>query len=130
MRPGDTIEYLADVSSPPNQKGIRGQTKVIDRDIPLWTANFLLRGGMIRPFDPASPLQLEEEETEKGPDESAEVPGPDSETKTKGKSAAADKKERSTSNNGQGKTIEGSGKAGDHGPAKSDPKGKARNRRD
>ena len=68
LRPGETIEYLADVSSPPDQKGIRGQTKIIDRDIPMWTARFLLRAGKIRPYDPASPLQLEEEkpkETEK-----------------------------------------------------------------
>jgi len=82
LRPGDTIEYLDDVSSPPNQKGIRGQTKIIDRDIPMWTARFLLRAGKIRPYDPASPLQLEEEETEKGPDGPAEVPGPAS-TKVK-----------------------------------------------
>ena len=124
LRPGDTIEYLADVSSPANQKGIRGQTKVIDRDIPLWTANFLLRGGMIRPFDPASPLQIETEETKKGPDEPAEAPGPVTETKTKSK------KERSTSTNGQGKTNGGSDKADDHGPAKSDSKRRARDRKD
>ena len=68
LRTGDTIEYLADVSSPLNQKGIRGQTKIIDRDISMWTARFLLRGGKIRPYDPASPLQLEEEETKKSPD--------------------------------------------------------------
>ena len=97
LRPGQMIEYLADVSSPPNQKGIRGQTKIIDRDIPMWTAKFLLRGGQIRPYDPASPLQLEEEkpkETEKGPDGPAEVPGPAS-TKVK--------PERRTNSNGQRK---------------------------
>lgn len=74
LRPGDTIEYLADVSSPPNQKGIRGQTKIIDRDIPMWTAKFLLRGGKVRLFDPASPLQLEEEETK--PSNVTRIPAP------------------------------------------------------
>ena len=85
FNPGDTIEYLADVSSPLNQKGIRGQTKIIDRDIPMWTARFLFRGGKVRLYDPASPLQLEEEkpkETKKGPDGPAEVSGPAS-TKVK-----------------------------------------------
>ena len=56
LKIGDTIEYLADVSSPLNQKGIRGQTKIIDREIPLWTARFLLHGGKVRLYDPASPL--------------------------------------------------------------------------
>lgn len=82
LRPGDTIEYLADVSSPPDQKGIRGQTKIIDRDIPMWTAKFLFRAGKVRLYDPASPLQLEEEKTKKGPDGPAEEPGPAS-TKVK-----------------------------------------------
>lgn len=103
FNPGDTIEYLEDVSSPPDQKGIRGQTKIIDRDIPMWTARFLLRGGKIRLFDPASPLQLEEEEIKKGPDGPAEVPGPTS-TKIK--------KERRTSSNDQRKgTGESSGES-------------------
>jgi len=111
LRPGDTIEYLVDVSSPPNQKGIRGQTKIIDREIPLWTAKFLLHGGKVRPFDPASPLQLEEEESEKNPDGPAEVPGPAS-TKVK--------KERRTKTNGQRKS-EGN-QTGVPGSKKPDPK--------
>ena len=111
LRPGDTIEYLADVSSPPSQKGIRGQTKIIDRDIPLWTAKFLLDGGLIRPFDPASPLQLEDEETEKSPD------GP------------AEKKERRIKTDGRRKTIKETNQKGDHGSKKSDPKGRERSRR-
>jgi len=128
LRIGDTIEYLADVSSPLNQKGIRGQTKIIDREIPLWTARFLLRGGKVRLYDPASPLQLEEEETEKSPDEPAEVlgqdaPGSVTETETKAK------KERSTNNNGQGKTINERNQTGDDGPEKPNPKRKTRNRR-
>ncbi len=118
LRTGDTIEYLADVSSPPNQKGIRGQTKIIDRDIMLWTAKFLLRGGKIRLYDPASPLQLEEEETKKDPDDQAELPGP-ANTKVK--------KERRT--NGQRKVNSKTDQAGDHGPKKPDPKGRAGNRR-
>lgn len=119
LRPDDTIEYLVDVSSPPNQKGIRGQTKIIDREIPLWTAKFLLRGGLIRPFDPASPLQLEEKETEKSPDVSAEVLGPDIVTSTKVK------KERRTKDNGRSKKISKRDQAGDHGPKKPDTKGRA-----
>ena len=106
LRTGDTIEYLADVSSPPNQKGTRGQTKVIDRDISEWTAKFLLRGGKVRLYDPASPLQLEEEETGKGPDVPAEVPGPGSETSTKVK------KERRTKINGQRKIFNKTDQAG------------------
>jgi len=126
LRLGDTIEYLVDVSSPPNQKGIRGQTKIIDREIPLWTARFLLRGGKVRLYDPASPLQLEEEETEKSPDGSAEVPGPgapgpDTEAGTKAKSATADKKERRTKTNGQRKSTNKRNQTGDHGPKKPDP---------
>ena len=113
LRTGDMIEYLADVSSPPNQKGLRGQTKIIDRDIMLWTAKFLLRGGKVRLYDPASPLQLEEEETKKDPDDPAEVPGPAS-TKVK--------KERRTSTNGQRKVISKTDLAGDHGPKKPNPK--------
>jgi len=131
LRPGDTIEYLVDVSSPPNQKGFRGQTKIIDREIPLWTAKFLFHGGKVRLYDPASPLQLEEEETEKSPDGPAEVPtvpaapGPDTEAGTKGKSAAADKKERRTKTNGQRKTISERNQTGDAGPKKPDPKRKS-----
>lgn len=119
LRLGDTIEYLADVSSPPNQKGIRGQTKIIDRDIPMWTARFLLRGGKIRPYDPASPLQLEEEETEKGPDGPAEVPGPDSELSIKVK------KERRTKTNGRRKIFSKTDQKGVHGPEKSGPERRA-----
>jgi len=130
LRPGDTIEYLVDVSSPPNQKGIRGQTKIIDREIPLWTAKFLLHGGKVRPFDPASPLQLETEEIEKSPDGPADVPGPDTEAGTKArptngeqaKPAAADKKERRTKTNGQRKSNSERNQTGDHGPKKPDPK--------
>lgn len=99
LNPGDTIEYLDDVSSPPNQKGIRGQTKVIDRDIPLYTANFLFRGGKVRLFDPASPLQLEEEENKNGPDGPAEMTGPESAKETK------DEKERRPDTNGRRKII-------------------------
>lgn len=122
LRPGDTIEYLVDVSSPPNQKGFRGQTKIIDREIPLWTAKYLLHGGLIRPYDPASPLQLEEEETKEGPDGQAEVSGPDapgldSVTGTKAK------KERRTKTNGQ------RNQTGDHGTGKPDSKRRTRNRR-
>ena len=73
LRPGDTIEYLVDVSSPPNQKGIKGQTKVIDQDIPMWTTKFLLRSGKIRPYDPASPLKIEIEKTPETM-ESSDVP--------------------------------------------------------
>jgi len=116
--PGQTIEYLADVSSPPNQKGIRGQTKIIDREIPMWTAKFLLRGGLIRPYDPASPLQLEEEETKKGPDGPAKEPGP-----------ASTKPERRTSSNGRkAKSHSEADQKSDHGikPAK----GRAPGRRD
>ncbi|MFB0523918.1 MAG: hypothetical protein ACETVZ_00130 [Phycisphaerae bacterium] len=123
LRPGDTIEYLADVSSPPSQKGIRGQTKVIDRDISMWTAKFLLRGGKIRPFDPASPLQLEEKEPEKGPVGPAEKPGPESVTGTKAK------KERRTETNGRGKIHSETDQAGDPGPKKPDPKRGTGNRR-
>ena len=125
LRPGDTIEYLVDVSSPPNQKGIRGQTKIIDREIPLWTAKFLLHGGKVRPFDPASPLQLEEEETEKSPDGPAEVPGPDTEAGTKVKSATADKKERRTKTNGQRKSNSERNQTNTHGSKKPDPKRRA-----
>ena len=121
LRIGDTIEYLADVSSPLNQKGIRGQTKVIDRDIPLWTARFLLRGGKVRLYDPASPLQLEEEETEKSPDEPAEVlgqdaPGSVTETETKAK------KERRTKTNGHRKSNSERNQTGVPGSKKPDPK--------
>ena len=123
LRPGDTIEYLADVSSPPNQKGIRGQTKVIDRDIPLWTAKFLLDGGLIRPFDPASPLQLEEEETRESPDGPAEKPDPDSETGTEAE------KERRTKTDGRRKAISEKNQKGDLGPEKPDSKRRARSRR-
>ena len=119
LRPGDTIEYLEDVSSPPNQKGIRGQTKIIDRDIPMWTARFLLRGGKIRLYDPASPLQLEEEEIKNGPDGPAEAAGPAS-TKVK--------PERRTKDNGRRKTISKTNQAGDHGPKKPDSKRGARSR--
>ena len=56
---GDTIEYLARVDSPPNQKGVPGQTKIIGPDIPLWTANYLLRGDIVRLFDPANPLKIQ-----------------------------------------------------------------------
>jgi len=119
LRIGDTIEYLADVRSPPNQKGVRGQTKVIDRDIPLWTAKFLLRGGLIRPFDLASPLQLEEEETEKGPDGPAEIPRPDSEESNTAK------KERRTKDNGQRKIYSKTNQARVPGPKKPDPKRKS-----
>ena len=115
LRPGDTIEYLADVSSPPNQKGIRGQTKVIDRDIPMWTAKFLLRGGKVRPFDPASPLQIE---TEEGPETSTKARPPHG---RQAKSATADKKERRTRTNGRGKTISKTDQEGDTGPEKPDP---------
>lgn len=97
LKPGDTIEYLEDVSSPSNQKGIRGQTKIIDRDITMWTAKFLLRGGKIRLYDPASPLQIEEEKSrkkKKGPDGPVEAPGP---ANTK------EKPERRTSSNDQRK---------------------------
>jgi len=116
LRLGDTIEYLVDVSSPPNQKGIRGQTKIVDREIPQWTANFLLRGGKVRLFDPASPLQLEEEETEKSPDGPAEHSEPASEISTKAK------KERRTKTNGQRKKIIEGNKTGDSGPKKPDSK--------
>jgi len=119
LRIGDTIEYLADVSSPLNQKGIRGQTKIIDRDIPLWTAKFLLRGGTVRLYDPASPLQLEEEETEKSPDGPADIPGPVTETETKAK------KERRTKTNDRRKKIDEGNQTGDHGPKKPDPKRRA-----
>jgi len=101
LKPGDTIEYLDDVSSPPNQKGSRGQTKVIDRDIPMWTAKFLLRGGKIRPYDPASPLQLEDEEN----------------------------KERRIETNGRRKTVSETDQKGDHGPERPDPKRKSSSRR-
>lgn len=109
LRPGDMIEYLDDVSSPPNQKGYKGQTKVIDRDIPMWTAKFLLRGGKIRPYDLASPLQIETEKTKESPDDSVDVPSPDSVTSsvpssTGGKSIKA-KKERRTAANGRRKII-------------------------
>lgn len=97
LRPGDTIEYLDDVSSPPDQKGIRGQTKIIDRDIPLWTARFLFRAGKVRLYDPASPLQLEEEEIKNGPDGPADVPGP---------ASIKVKPERRTSSNGRKGTRE------------------------
>ncbi len=113
LRLGDTIEYLVDVSSPPNQKGIRGQTKIIDREIPLWTAKYLLHSGMVRPFDPTSPLQLEEEETGKDPD----VPD-----KTK--------KERRIKTDGRRKTNIETDQAGNNGPEKSDSKRRARNRGD
>jgi len=116
LRLGDTIEYLVDVSSPPNQKGIRGQTKIIDREIPLWTARFLLHGGKVRPFDPASPLQLEEEETEKSPDDPAEHSEPASEISTKVK------KERRTKTNGQRKKINEGNQTGDSGLKKPNPK--------
>ena len=116
LRTGDTIEYLADVSSPPNQKGIRGLTKVIDRDIPMWTAKFLLRGGKIRPYDPASPLQLEEEEIKKGLDGPAEMPGPAS-TKVK--------KERRTKTNGGRKIFSETDQTRDNGSKKSNPKRRA-----
>lgn len=103
LRPGDTIEYLEDVSSPPSQKGIRGQTKVIAQDISMWTTKFLLSSGKVRPFDPASPLQLEEEETEKGPG----------------------KKERRTKKHEPGKKDSATAKASDHKPKKPNPKGRA-----
>lgn len=115
LRPGDTIEYLDDVSSPPDQKGVRGQTKVIDRDIPMWTAKFLLRGGKIRPYDPASPLQLEEEETEKGPDGPAEIPGPA-------------KKERRIKSNESGKRVTETDQTSDPESKKPNPKRRAGNR--
>ena len=123
LRPGDTIEYLADVSSPPSQKGIRGQTKIIDRDISLWTAKYLLHGGMIRPFDPASPLQLEEEETREGPDGPVEKPGPDSETGTKAK------KERITKTDDRRKTNKKADQKGDPGSKKPNSKRRAGSRR-
>ena len=119
LRPGDTIEYLDDVSSPPNQKGIKGQTKIIDRDIPMWTAKFLLRGGKIRPYDPASPLQLEEEETKKGPDSPADVTGQAS-TKVK-----PERRTKTNGTNGRKKTISKTDQAGDHGTEKSDSEGRA-----
>jgi len=113
---GDTIEYLADVGSPPSQKGIRGQVKVIDRDIPMWTAKFLLRGGKIRLYDPASPLQLEEEETKEDP------AGPESVISTKAE------KERRTKTNGQSTSKRN--QKGDHGPKKPDPQRRGGSRRD
>lgn len=126
LRPGDTIEYLADVSSPPNQKGIRGQTKIIDRDISMWTARFLLRGGKIRPFNPASPLQLEIEETKEGPDDSTEHSEPASEPTSEPKTKA--KTERRTKTNGQRKIISETNQTRDPEPKKPDPKGRAENR--
>jgi len=125
LRPGDTIEYLKDVSSPPSQKGFKGQTKIIDRDIDIWPANFLLDGGMIRLYVPSPPLQIEEEkpkETEKAPDGPAEIPKPASVINTKVK------KERRTKDNGRRKTISETNQAGNHGPEKSDSKGRAGNR--
>lgn len=119
LRPGDTIEYLADVSSPPSQKGIRGQTEIIDRGITMWTARFLLRGGKVRLYDPASPLQLEEE-IKKGPDGPAESAGPAS---TKIKS------ERGTTNEHRKKPGERN-QTSDDGPKKPDSKRRAANRRD
>ena len=124
LRTGDTIEYLADVSSPPSQKGIRGQTKIIDRDIDMWTARFLLRGGQVRLYDPANPLQLEEEETEKGPAGPSELPGPDSEKSTTAK------KERRTETNGQRKIFSRPDQKGDDGPKKPDSKRRGRSRGD
>jgi len=123
LRTGDTIEYLVDVSSPLNQKGIRGQTKVIDRHIPLWTARYLFRGGKVRLYNPASPLQLEEEKTKDGPDGPAEIPGPD-------KKISTGKKERRTEANGQRKSNSKTNQDGDDGPEKSDSKRRVRSRRD
>ncbi len=114
LRPGDTIEYLADVSSPSSQKGIRGQTKIIDRGITMWTARFLLRGGKVRLFDPASPLQLEDE-IKKGPDGPAEAAGP---------ASAKIKPERRTTNEHRKATGERN-QTSDHGPKKPDPKRRA-----
>ena len=122
LRTGDTIEYLADVSSPPSQKGIRGQTKIVDRDIDMWTAKFLLRGSQVRLYNPASPLQIEKEETKKGPDNSAEVPGPDTEKST------TTKKERRTEENGQRKIFSRPNQAGDDGLKKPDSKRRGRSR--
>ncbi len=122
LRSGDKIEYLADVSSPPSQKGFKGQTKIIDRDITLWAAKFLLVGGLLRLFVPAPPLQLEEKETKKSPDGPADVPGSDTDAGTKTKSAAADKKERRTKTNGRRKTISKTNQTNAHGSKKPDPK--------
>jgi hypothetical protein len=122
--PGQAIEYLVDVGSPPNQKGIRGQTKIIGRNIPMWTAKFLLRGGQIRPYDPDSPLQLEEEKPgkkKKGPDGPAESPGP---------ASIKVKTERRTSNDGQRKTNNEANQTGDPGPEKPGPERRKGNRRD
>ena len=120
---GETIEYLVDVSSPLNQKGTRGQTKIIDRDIPLWTANYLLRGGMVRLYDPASPLQLEEEKTKKSKDIPAKVSGSNIVAGTGTKV----KKERRT--NGQREILSETDQASVNESENTDSKRGARNRR-
>jgi len=65
LKAGDTIEYLAKVTSPASQKGIIGQTKVVDRDITVWTANYLLRGNYVRIYNPSSPLKIKKEKSER-----------------------------------------------------------------
>ncbi len=117
LRPGDTIEYLADVSSPPSQKGIRGQTKIIDRGITMWTARFLLRGGKVRLYDPASPLQIEEE-IKKGPDGPAEAAGP--------ASTKINTERRTTNEHRKSTSISKTNQAGNHGTQKPNPKRRAR----
>jgi len=58
FKPGDVIEYLANVTYPASQEGKIGQTKTVDRDISVWSANYLLRGNVVRLFNPESPLQI------------------------------------------------------------------------
>lgn len=122
LRIGDTIEYLVDVNRPPTQKGIRGQTKIVGRDIEEWPANYLFRGGQVRIFNPDSPLQLEEEKSKKGPDGPGKKSEPDSAAGTKVKP------ERRTKTNGRqsnSKTNQASVPESE----KSDSKGRTRDRR-
>jgi len=116
LQPGQTIEFVVDVSDPPNQRGIRGQTKIVERDISLWAAKYLLDGGQIRPYDPASPLQLEEEKPEKkkGPDGPVEAPGPAS-TEVKKERRTNDQRKRTDTRQGAGKSDREADQSRDHG---------------
>ena len=48
---GDTVEYLADVSSPPAQKGARGEQRIVGETIEKFAARYLLKGGQVKKID-------------------------------------------------------------------------------
>ena len=51
LHKGDTVEYLADISSPPAQKGARGEQRIVGETIDTFAARYLLKGGQVKKVD-------------------------------------------------------------------------------